>query len=389
MSKTSPFNYEVNNKSRANPEILLYGYIGQYDEFDYPRFQNTFREAIKDNKNLTMRVHCGGGSVFEGLAIYDLMRASSCKVHVIVEGMAASMGAILAVAGDTIEMTESAFFMMHAVKGVGHGDKKHISGQIELMENCEKRISAIFAERTNATTELITDWFNNGKDNWLSAEECLDLKLCDKIIKPSKKRKDTGAQASITNKTEMEAWELLNKSVGQPKKSNDNNEKSKQMKKQLISMLMLSGLISNSITEETADREVEGELAKVIAKAKSADAYKTQLEDLNNATATSLVENAVQAGKIMASEKEEWLKDAKANPGMAARAFDRMTGKPDPNNGLKRQPKKENTDQHALLNGREEWDFEKWQQEDPKGLAKLHGEAEESWKELFNQNHNA
>jgi len=335
-----------------------------------------------------MRVHCGGGSVFEGLAIYDLLRASNCKVHVIVEGMAASMGGIIALAGDTIEMTESAFFMMHAVKGGGHGDKKHISGQIELMEICEKRISAIFAERTTATTEIISDWFNNGKDNWLSAEECIDIKLADKIIKPSKKRKDTGAQASITNKTEMEAWELLNKDVNLPQKSNTNN-KSKQMKKQLVSMLMLSGLLSNSISEDTSERELEGELAKVIAKAKSADALGTQLEDLNNATATSLVENAVKTGKIMAAEKEEWLKDAKANPGMAARAFERMAGKPNPNNGLDRQPKDEGEAPHELLKNRKEWDFEKWQQEDPKGLAKLNDEAEESWKELFNKKHNS
>ena len=88
--------------------MLIYGYIGPWDEFDYPRFQNAFRDIIKENEEMTMRIHCGGGSVFEGLAIYDLIRSSTCKVNVIVEGMAASMGGVLALAGDTISMTYDA-----------------------------------------------------------------------------------------------------------------------------------------------------------------------------------------------------------------------------------------------------------------------------------------
>ena len=361
--------------------MLIYGYIGPWDEFDYPRFQNAFRDIIKENEEMTMRIHCGGGSVFEGLAIYDLIRSSTCKVNVIVEGMAASMGGVLALAGDTISMTESAYFMMHPVSGGTYGDKKAHEGQLEVIKNLESRVIAIFKERTSAPEETITDWFNNGKDNWLSAEECLAIALCDKIIKPTKTRKLKDAQASITNRTELEAWQLLNNSLRLPI-----NTKQQTMKKQIVSMLMLSGLF-NSLNQESDDAAVEGAMKNLIDKAKKADDLQAKLDALNESTANELINSALQAGKITASEKEDWLKDAKENPTLVAKALGRMSGKPDPNANLKRKPKPGDPDQPEIMNGREDWDFDKWQKEDPKGLAKLEDEAPESFNELFNKKH--
>ncbi|MDN4015308.1 hypothetical protein QX233_22930, partial [Chryseobacterium gambrini] len=71
MSK-KPFHYELKNQVSGSAEIRMYGYIGKYDEFDYKRFQQVFRDALQNNSDLTIRMHCGGGSVYEGLAIYDL-----------------------------------------------------------------------------------------------------------------------------------------------------------------------------------------------------------------------------------------------------------------------------------------------------------------------------
>ena len=108
MSK-KPFHYELRNEASGEAEILLYGYIGKWEEFDYPRFQNLFRTALQNNKNLTIRVHCGGGSVFEGLAIYDSIRSSDSHVKIHVEGIAGSMGGVIGLAGDEIVINENAF----------------------------------------------------------------------------------------------------------------------------------------------------------------------------------------------------------------------------------------------------------------------------------------
>ena len=101
-------------------EIRMYGYIGEWDEIQYMSFQNEFRTLVEQYTEITLRVNSGGGSVYEGFAIYDLLRNSKANITVIVEGIAASMASIISLAGDTIKMTENARFMFHRVKGNGH-----------------------------------------------------------------------------------------------------------------------------------------------------------------------------------------------------------------------------------------------------------------------------
>lgn len=185
MSK-KPFHYELRNEASGEAEILLYGYIGKWEEFDYPRFQNLFRTALQNNKNLTIRVHCGGGSVFEGLAIYDLIRSSDSHVKIHVEGIAGSMGGVIGLAGDEIVINENAFFMMHAVSGGTWGNKQDLLNYVDTMTSCEDRLRKIFTERTNATPETIEEWLNSGKDFWLTSDVCKELGIVDEIVVPTK-----------------------------------------------------------------------------------------------------------------------------------------------------------------------------------------------------------
>jgi hypothetical protein len=87
---------------------------------------------------------------------------------------------------------------------------------------------------------------------------------------------------------------------------------------------------------------------------------------------------------LLASEKEQWLKDAVASPELTARALAKMSGKPDLNSGITRDPKNVETGKHALLKDRADWTFDKWQAEDPKGFAKLEDEAPEEFEKIFN-----
>lgn len=381
MAGKNTFTYEVSNKESESPEIKIYGYIGTWDEVDYTRFQETFRNLVKNNNNLTMRLHCGGGWVMEGLAVYDLIRGSKCKVHVIVEGMAASMGSVLALAGDTIEMTENAFFMMHEVTAGAVGGKASLESALELRNQAQERISKIYKERTTATDETINEWFNNGKDNWLDADECLKIKLCDAIIKPTKKRKLDNV-AAIANKTPMEAWETLSNTL-------EVEPKNPKMKKQLVTMLLAAGLFQE-LSATSDDKDVANAFESVLADAKKANEYKTELENMKKENATNLVEAAIKSGKVFANEKDEWIQNATENFTMTAKVLERMSGKPDPNNKVNRQapPNPTDPDQPEIMNGREAWDFDKWQKEDPKGLAKLEDDYPDAFETLFNKKFN-
>ena len=380
MSK-KPFHYELKNQSSGGAEIRLYGYIGKYDEFDYKRFQQIFRDALQNNNDLTIRMHCGGGSVYEGLAIYDLILNSEGHTKVIVEGMAASMGGVIALAGDEIEMNDNAFFMMHAVTAGCFGNKNDFKNGIQQIENCEERLGKIFGERTTADAETIKNWFDSGQDHWLSSDKCMELGICDRVIKPTKKRKTGQDAESILNKTPEEAFECFNLYPEPP--DNTINQYNEMKKEAILAALAMEGL-AGALTALSSDKEFEQHLEEVFGKAKKTDSLETELKEFKVSQAEALISGALKSGKITSAEKDEWIKDATQNYPLVAKSLERMSGKPDPNAKLERQKPVVDGDQHELLNGREKWTFSEWQEKDPKGLERLNDEAKEEFEKLFN-----
>ena len=377
------FHYEVNNQNLAVPEILIYGYIGQWEEVDYKRFQNTFREILSKTKELTVRMHCGGGSVYEGLAIYDLMRSSDAYIKVIVEGMAASMGSIIALGGDEITMTENAFFMMHSAKMGCYGTKASMLSAHEQLTNVEIRLVEIYKERISADDAIIASWFTGEKDTWLDSTKCLEYKICDEVIKPTKKRLLTDDAKDIVNKTPEEMFAAFDGEIPNEIK----NQTEVIMKQRLLSMLAIAS-ITNSLSATSNEDEIFTALDQVFAKAKRVDEAEAKINALALSNATTIIEAAIVAGKLTAAEKQEWIDNAINNPEMVEKALSRMIGKVDPNDLLNRDGKEIISGQHELLKNRADWDFEKWQKEDPNGLAKLEDEAPEDFKTLFNKKFN-
>lgn len=375
------FHYEVSNQS-DNSEILIYGYIGPWEAVDYKKFQNDFRSLLSKSKNVTVRIHSGGGSVYEGLAIYDLMRSSDSNINVIVEGMAASMASVIALGGDTIQMTENAFFMMHAPSGGYWGNKAGFQSYIAQLEQCETRLLQIYKERTQADEEVIKNWFTPDQDTWLDSEKCSTLKICDEIIKPTKKRKFE--TQDMANKSMEEIFACYEGEM--PPSENQESKIDLNMKNKIIAMLALAGM-THSLTASSDDDAFSKELEKVFGKAKKADELEAELTSIKQGKAEELVAAALKAGKIKPNEKEEWIQNAIQYPDLTSKAIERMAGAPDPNADLSKNPPA-GAESHELLKGRSDWDFDKWQKEDPAGLAKIEAEASEEFDKLFNAKFN-
>lgn len=380
MSKKQ-FTYELQNVANGSAEIQIYGYIGKWEEVDYPSFQKAFRDALAKNKELTIRIHSGGGSVYEGLAIYDLIRSSEAIVNVIVEGMAASMASVIALAGDTVQMTENAFFMMHAVTGSVWGNKNDLTNYVEQIENCEKRLQAIYKERTTADEKTIKNWFDSGQDHWLDADACLQLSICDEVVKPTKNKQIDNK--TIINKTPEQAWENIAASfTGKTPKT------AKTMNKATMLAAFSAYGLAGNITASSTDEDLKEHLENVLKKAKKADSLQNELNAFKQQEVDKVktkINQAVATGKIVGSEKAQWEQDAEDNPAMVERMLDKLPGKPNPNNSLNREKPQVDGDQHELFNARETWTFSQWQDKDPEGLARIQGEAPEQFDELFNK----
>lgn len=377
-NKAKKFRFEVTNQADNNSEILIYGYIGRWEEVDYKGFRNSFQKILSTNKDVTVRIHSGGGSVYEGLAIYDLMRSSDANITVIVEGMAASMASVIALGGDIIKMTENAFFMMHAPSGGAWGDKTVMQSTADQLVQAENRLVEIYKERTEAEETTILDWMKPNNDTWVDSTKCLEMKICDEIIKPSKNRQHQSTPEDMVNKTIEEIFAAYEGDIPNEIK----NKYNLSMKNRIISMLAAASIV-HTLTATSEDSDFEKTLEGVIAKAGRCEKAEADLKEFQSTNAKILIDKAVEDGKLTAAEKDQWTKDAESNYDLTARALSKMNGKVDINGGIQRDPKGA-ADTHESVKGRENWDFDKWQSEDPTGLQNLEDKHPAEFEKLFN-----
>lgn len=147
--------------------------------------QLLFLEGQDSEKDISLYINSPGGSVTDGLAIYDTMQYIKCDVSTICVGMAASMGAFLlssGAKGKRIALPNSSILIHQPLIG-GHG----LTGQTTDIEIAAKnlvqtkeRLNRILAENCGKTVEELAR--DTDRDNWLTANEALEYGLVDKVI---------------------------------------------------------------------------------------------------------------------------------------------------------------------------------------------------------------
>lgn len=141
-----------------------------------------YLEAEDPDKDIHFYINSPGGSVSDGLAIYDTMNFIKCDVSTTCIGMAASMGAFLLSSGAKGKRyaLPNAEVMIHQPLGGTQGQASDIQIAAEHILKTKAKLNKIMAENCGRTVEELeaaTD-----RDNWLSAEEALKFGLIDKII---------------------------------------------------------------------------------------------------------------------------------------------------------------------------------------------------------------
>ncbi|MBE6669816.1 MAG: ATP-dependent Clp endopeptidase proteolytic subunit ClpP [Ruminococcaceae bacterium] len=139
-------------------------------------------EAQDPDADIQFYINSPGGSVTDGMAIYDTMQFVKCDVSTICIGMAASMGAFLLAAGTKgkrIALPNSEI-MIHQPLGGARGQATDIKIQADLILRTRDRLNKILAERTGRSIEEIAR--DTERDNYMTAEQALEYGLIDKII---------------------------------------------------------------------------------------------------------------------------------------------------------------------------------------------------------------
>ena len=144
--------------------------------------QLLYLEAQDPDKDIQFYINSPGGSVTDGMAIYDTMQYIKCHVSTICIGMAASMGAFLLSAGTKGKRLAlpNAEIMIHQPSGGTRGQASDIKIQAEWMLRTREKLNRILAANTGKSIEQIA--VDTERDNFMSAEEALSYGLIDKVI---------------------------------------------------------------------------------------------------------------------------------------------------------------------------------------------------------------
>lgn len=190
-SETFSPNLVVNKQDDDRGEILIYDDIGPdyWGMIGVTTIANALKELGEVNE-LTVRINSGGGSVFEGVGIYNQLKTHAAKVIIQIDALAASIASIIAMAGDEIVMAENALMMIHNPMGFTFGDAEAHAKTIELLDSIKETLVGTYTARTGQSTEEVTGWMND--ETWMTATEALERGFADKLAE------NKGVQAKLT-----------------------------------------------------------------------------------------------------------------------------------------------------------------------------------------------
>ena len=172
--------FSINNKAEA-VTIDIYGPIGKSwfddDAVGAQDVLDAIREA--DGRPIDLHVNSEGGSVFDAFAIFTALRDYKAPVTAYVDGMAASAASYIIAAADRTVMSDVAWLMIHEASGMVWGNKHELAREMELLDNIDKTIAAIYAKKGDQPAEVYAELME--AETWLDAAGAKGWGLVDEI----------------------------------------------------------------------------------------------------------------------------------------------------------------------------------------------------------------
>lgn len=206
----SPFRHRPNPSAllRAQDddavELLLYDEIGFFG-ITAKMFAETL--ARIDASTIHLRVNSPGGDVFDGVAIHNALRQHDAEVITHIDGLAASIASVIALAGDEVRMAPNAFFMIHNPWGITIGDAelhRKMAGTLDKI--AEGAIASTYQAKTGLDLETIETWMD--EETWFNAAEAEDAGFADVIEDAAVEAKASAFDLSIYQRVPEELQQM-------------------------------------------------------------------------------------------------------------------------------------------------------------------------------------
>jgi ATP-dependent Clp protease, protease subunit len=178
MKTSSPDIKTIINGDTAT--MYLYDVIGQdfFGGISAKMFADELGK-VKSARQIDLHINSPGGSVFDGHSMFNLLKQHKAQKNVYIDGVAASIASVIAMAGDQIEIAPNGFFMVHEPSGGEFGTAEDHRKLADLLDKVRGTLVQAYVNRTNADEQTISDMI--ATETWLTAERSLELGFADRI----------------------------------------------------------------------------------------------------------------------------------------------------------------------------------------------------------------
>lgn len=164
-------------------EIWLYDQIGASfwgDGITAKAFQKELA-ALGKVTTINLRINSPGGDVFDGFAIYNLLKQHPASVEVDVDGVAASIASIIAMSADAgkLRMAKNALMMIHNPQGGAYGDETEMQRVAALLKTVKGNLIDTYVDRTACKASDAEAWMN--EETWFTADAAMQCGFADAI----------------------------------------------------------------------------------------------------------------------------------------------------------------------------------------------------------------
>jgi ATP-dependent protease ClpP protease subunit len=171
--------YQINASATDEPvDVMIYDEIGNWGITAH-QFASDLTDKASRSSLIRVHLHSLGGDVFEGLAIYNMLKNHPATIEVYIGGIAASMGSVIAMAGDTIYIPENAWIMVHKPWGIQGGNADDMRQYADLLDQFETSLVGAYTNKTGLSHEKISELLT--AETWLMGKDAVELGFADQL----------------------------------------------------------------------------------------------------------------------------------------------------------------------------------------------------------------
>lgn len=314
----------INKVDSTTAEIYMYGVIGSGLDIDanvvVAEIENLRKKGCR---NFRFYVNSEGGEVIQGSALFNYLDRTDIEVEWVVDGVAASMMAMLiSNPKHKVKAAKYASFMYHRVQGSCYGNSDEVRNLAAMIDTFEKSLVDMMASRMKVDAASVKkEFFTDGLDHWMNAEEAMRRGLVDEIISG---KNITSPKELLSSK---DVFNFYNKQLINYKQ----NQKSMITNKAEIGKLL--NIAEAEVTDDTvmaavknvvkSNSELQSQLKTV--KDENAD-LKNQIGELNKAKVKSLIDRAIAEKKFGEDERGNYTRLANMDFELAETMIGKMKG---------------------------------------------------------------